>query len=310
MPIAGLVCRTCLTVTPPEASHWLIGGCQDPTMDPGLLQAALIRQREREEMTEKFRAAHENGEPWFEVSEILGGVRDVFLRRHFALYPEAQYFNSMEVGSAVGLICEIGLRALGWETQSLVYGKLLGVNVFGYIDARTPDWTTIRDTKFKSQGAFFFQQGRGHLADELTAAQINCYRLLAMQMGAPADRAFLEVRYGSNPPAVDSRSKEKLDPWMWARAQYMDEEEIGRLFPGGSETSVAQNVGILVEAERRIADGESVENVAERVPMSCKSMFGKMKCGFYCGALYTCYGLAKEEVRKIGKPRVSLPGGR
>lgn len=307
MSIKGLICRSCLRVTPLDASHWDNGECAEPTIDPGILQAAVTRQIAREERIKAFRAAHP-GEIWFEVSELLGGVRDVFLRRNMDYWPDAQSFNSTEFGDAVGARCEEGLRSLEWETQTQVQGKLFGVNVFGHIDAHKKDWSRIRDTKVKSQGSFFYQQGRGFMASNEDAAQVNAYRILATQMGLIGmGESSLEIWYGAMLAANDAKTKKPLDSWMKARAPLMSEEQIGALKSGGSMTTVRENAAILLSAQGRVDVGEDPRAVEGSVPMSCKEMFGKQKCSSYCNVVYNCYSLAGLDVRVTGKPKVRIP---
>lgn len=300
MPLAGLICRTCLTVTGLSAKHWE-GECDEPTIDPGLLQAALDRSKQRE-----TRDCHPEG-IWFSVTELLGGVREAFLRRHAKLYTDGQAFNSTAWGTAVGEEREAGLRSLGWKTQTHVAGRLFGVNVHGTIDAHKPDWSKIQDGKAKAQGSFYFQQGRGFLASQEDSAQLNCYRLLATQMGEPASEAELEVWYGAMLAARDYKTKKPLDSWMRARASRMSEAEIAQMKCGGSLTSVAENASILLAAETRVQAGEDWRVVARDVPDSCREMFGKQKCPDYCAALHVCFGELGKDVRLVGKPRVVMP---
>ncbi len=305
MPVAGLVCRTCLCVTPVSARHWMVE-CDDPTMDPGLLQAALGRQAQRDARMVEVRKSLGEGH-WFEVSELLGGVRDVFLRRHFPYYPEAQSFNSMEIGDAVGARAEEGLAAAGWKVQVAVKGKLHGVNVFGFIDAVAPEWMVIRDTKFKGSGAWAFQKQRGIVAGEVDAAQVNSYRLLALQMGEPVPPSVgLEVWYGTNNAATD-REKKPLDSWFRARAPHMTEAQIGLMYVAGSGSSVKQNAAWLLEAEMRVAAGEPASEVADSIPTTCETMFGRQKCQSYCGPALTCAKLRGLPAGRVGKATVKLP---
>jgi hypothetical protein len=274
-------------------------------MDPGLLQASLDRATEHQVRSKAWRSEHPG--IWFGASDLLGGVREAFLRRHAPMYPEAQSFNSTEWGTAIGGHREKGLKSLGWDIQTHVWGTLFGVNVHGYIDANRPDWSKIQDGKAKAQGSFFFQQGRGFLAGPEDSAQVNIYRMLAAQMGHPAESAALEIWYGAMVPAVDYKTKKPLDSWMRARGQRMEEAEIAGMKCGGSLTTVAENARILLAAETKMAAGADWREVAKDVPDSCREMYGKQKCPHYCGATLTCFAELGKDVRHIGRARVVLP---
>jgi hypothetical protein len=127
-----------------------------------------------------------------------------------------------------------------------------------------------------------------------------------MGMGEAAN-AELEIWYGSMLAAKDYKTKKALDSWIKARAQRMEEGEIGALKSAGSGTSVQENATKLMDAEVHLANGASIEVTAAMIPPSCETMFGKQKCSDYCSVARNCFEMRGLDIRTVGKPMVRLP---
>lgn len=314
MPLIGFVCPACLAVTDLSARHWE-SVCSLPGMDPGLLQASIVRGHSRKaglDATRKRLAADGITGPVFEVTEILGGVRQVFINRHIPYYADAQSYNIMEVGTAVGAHSEWGLVQMmeddgetpRWVRQTQVWGQINGVNLVGHIDMHRRDWTILRDTKFKSQGSYSYT---GLVASPEDSAQVTLYLDLAHQRGlVPSDvLTELQVWYGCMLAARDYKTKERTIPWKKATAiGGLDARTIWGMRAAGSGTTVAENIEILTDAEARVAHGEDPIKVLEGIPTSCETRFNKTSCPDYCGQVWTCFHLRGVDVRRTGRPRV------
>lgn len=317
MPIAGLICRSCLRVVEPNGLHWL-NECEQPNVNPGIVQSGVDSESHLELV--------------LTPTTVLGKVRDQFLQRTFDYYPEAQGFNTREIGTAVAERMEKAIVKASngrWQRQVTFKGELWGEKFEGTCDllfeaGEEDDCPThITDNKMKGEGAFGWARSRGFLASDEDSAQLSMLAELAAQNGVRGAReAVLNVWYNCNSAAQKYiyRNNKRItideaeDPGMRARARMMSLDEIAEMRPGGSKSTVLENVRLLAAAFGRVRAGEDPRAVQEDIGMLCDSSFGGKACKWYCDTNRVCFGLrgrALSERNIIGvrlpEPRVNVP---
>lgn len=302
MPIAGLICRSCLRVVEASGKHWM-SECEQPNINPGIVEAAL--------------QAESHLELTLTPTTVLGGVREEFLKRVFDYHPEAQGLNAPVIGTSVGKTVEEALeRASSWKRQQRFTGELWEEYFKGTCDLLSADGLTIIDNKMKGEGAFGWARSRGFLASEEDSAQLSMLAELAEQSGIVGARdADLFVWYNCNSAAQkyiyrDNKRitiDEAEDPGMRARARKMTLEEIAEFRAGGSKSTVLENTKLLAAGFRRVIAGEDPMKVQEDIGMMCDSRFGGKACKWYCGPNRLCFGLRRRALSEKGIISVRVP---
>lgn len=189
----------------------------------------------------------------------------------------------------------------GWVTEEsdpdacTFEGEIFGVRMSCKIDARTEDFSELIDYKFRGDYAARFLDPSGEAKPE-DAAQMNMARLLMEQT---TGRDLSDMR---------------IDVWVNAGLWYktrvtrrMNEEEIGRLCPGGGKYTVKEIFGFLDTAFKSWLSEADARGVApadvpveikteiiRRIPLVGLTMFKKIKdpsatmCTLYCELQNAC----------------------
>jgi len=303
--IKGLVCRSCWKLVPPSGRHWM-SECSEPTIHPGLVQAAL--DSEGNEFHKELILT---------PTTVLGKVRDEFIRRTLPYAPEAQGVNSLIVGTAVGERVEEGLVKGGWTRQVEVRGTLLGKKFKGRMDTVLFDpngGVFAIENKFAGAGEFYYTRS-GHVAKVEVSAQVNMGVHLLSQMdervkidsdGRPANVEMQAWTGTIARAAFDKKSGQFVDPWIRQRVPPMNLQEIGAVRPGGAGNTVAEAVEWLDAAFTRVKEGEDPVEVLKSIPHSCETMYGGA-CRPYCGSNRTCLKLRGVALQDKGIVQVAIP---
>ena len=311
--IAGLVCRSCWRLVAANGEHWF-SECDDPTVHPGIIEAALDDESHLD-LT-------------LTPSTVLGAVRFEFIRRTMKYWPEAQGFNSMQVGAAVGERIEKALLKRGFERQVAAEGTLFGEHFRSggsdlvLFSADRKQMHMIVSNKFGNEGTLYYARGRGVVAGNEDAAQVNMEAMLHAQMGREgAMDAEMTVWRGTVASAVVTTGNKKKnevvgnfrDEWVRQRAPRMTEEEIGALRPFGAGASVVQNVAWLAEGFKRVRGGEDARTILKTLgvieggALACETRFNDAACRAYCGGARTCLFHAGRSLRDKRIVEVRIP---
>lgn len=271
----------------------------DPPVDPGLM--VDIAQK-----TVAAAARHDYGMR-LSPSRLSSLPRAVFIEKFVDYLLDPEDAAGMQIGAIIHAAVERPYQGRGYDTETLLEGRLFGYDLVGIPDIQWPEPATLPETlphiiEIKSTapgGMKFIVEAAAPRPDHRLQTRMYAH-LYAQRHGMRPEDVRTAVSYFTIPQKERSMGQWiRVPASVWYTAHHLTEDEIADAVPGYSlpnrasdyqgpmPPTVRARAGILMDGFARITAGETAQAVVADLDCMCDRVYNGQGRN-YCRVMRDC----------------------